>query len=64
MREANVCDVIIKDLQGNYYDINCLKTDGNDSILLEIKLKDEEYRECRKEWKSPSDYLSKIKESG
>ena len=31
----NVCDIIIKDLQGNYYDINLLYCNGNDEIIIE-----------------------------
>ena len=41
----NVCDIIIKDLQGNYYDINLLYCNGNDEIIIEIKKPDEEYRD-------------------
>lgn len=40
----NVTDIIIKDLQGNYYNINMLYSNGNDEIIIEIKKPDEEYR--------------------
>ena len=40
----NICDIIIKDLQGNYYDINLLYCNGNDEIIIEIKKPNEEYR--------------------
>ena len=39
----NICDIIIRDLQGNYYDINWISTSGNDCICIEIKKKDEDY---------------------
>ena len=41
----NVMDIIIKDLQGNYYDINLLYCNCNDEIIIEIKKPDEEYRD-------------------
>ena len=41
----NVTDIIIKDLQGNYYDINLLYCNGNDEIIIEIKKPNEEYRD-------------------
>lgn len=40
----NVTDIIIKDLQGNYYDINMLYCNGNDEIIIEIKKPNEKYR--------------------
>ena len=40
----NICDIIIKDLQGNYYDINLFYCNGNDEIIIEIKKPNEEYR--------------------
>lgn len=43
MRKENIVDVVIKDLQGNYYDINYLGVMGNDFLTIEIKKKDEEY---------------------
>lgn len=40
----NICDIIIRDLQGNYYDINLFYCNGNDEIIIEIKKPNEEYR--------------------
>ena len=40
----NPVDVFIKDLQGNYYDINFIKPLGNDRIEIEIKRKTESYK--------------------
>ena len=40
----NICDIIIKDLQGNYYDINLLYCKGKDEIIIEMKKPNEEYR--------------------
>lgn len=40
----NITDIIIKDLQGNYYDINMLYCNGNDEIIIEIKKPNEKYR--------------------
>lgn len=39
----NITDIIIKDLQGNYYDINKLSCNGNDEIIIEIKKPNEKY---------------------
>ena len=44
IHKPNITDVIIKDLQGNYYDINNLQTKGNDCIIIEIKRKTESYK--------------------
>ena len=41
--KQNIMDIYIKDLQGNYYDINWISTEGNDCMLIEIKRRDEEY---------------------
>lgn len=40
----NITDIIIKDLQGNYYEINMLYCNGNDEIIIEIKKPNEKYR--------------------
>ena len=61
MAEQNIMDIYIRDLQGNYYDINCLMVEGNDCILVEIKRKDEEYRKrTGKHWIKGKDYLRRI----
>ena len=43
-KRYNPVDVFIKDLQGNYYDINFIKPLGNDGIEIEIKRKTESYK--------------------
>ena len=43
-KRYNIVDVYIKDLQGNYYDINFIKPLGNDGIEIEIKRKTESYK--------------------
>ena len=43
-KRHNPVDVYIKDLQGNYYDINFIKPLGNDGIEIEIKRKTESYK--------------------
>lgn len=43
-KRYNTVDVFIKDLQGNYYDINFIKPLGNDGIEIEIKRKTESYK--------------------
>ena len=43
-KRYNPVDVYIKDLQGNYYDINFIKPLGNDVIEIEIKRKTESYK--------------------
>ena len=40
----NVTDIIIKDLQGNYYNIYMLYCNGNDEIIIDIKKPNEDYR--------------------
>lgn len=63
MRKENIMDVIIKDLDGNYYDINCLHVEGNDHVTIVIKRKEQEYKRCVSlDWKHTSDRISdKIK---
>ena len=39
----NITDIIIKDLQGNYYDINMLYCNGNDELTFVIKKRDDDY---------------------
>ena len=43
-KRFNPVDVYIKDLQGNYYDINFIRSLGNDGIEIEIKRKTESYK--------------------
>lgn len=64
IRKENIMDVIIKDLDGNYYDINYLYTEGNDMLIIEIKKKNQEYIKPKKPaWKKADDNISnKIRE--
>lgn len=43
MTNVNVMDIIIVDLQGNEYDINDIKVEGNDVMTIRIKKPSEDY---------------------
>ena len=61
MRKQNIMDIYIKDLDGNYYDINSLKVEGNDVLIIEIKRPHEDYRKP-KHWITGKEYFNEIEE--
>ena len=42
---VSIVDIHILDLQGNSYDINSIRRQGNDALLIVIKKADEPYRD-------------------
>lgn len=42
--KENILGIVIKDLQGNFYDINSIEINGNDNMVVTIKKPNEEYK--------------------